>query len=56
MQLAADEISHWPEFDHVVVNDDLPAAIETVRAVLHAARSATRRQTGLAAFVQALAG
>ncbi len=56
MRLAQDEISHWPEFDHVVVNDDLPCAIETVRAVLRAARTTTVRQTGLAAFVHGLAG
>jgi guanylate kinase len=56
MLRAQDEISHWPEFDHVVVNDDLPRAIEAVRAVLHAARSATTRQTGLAGFVRGLAG
>ena len=55
MQLANDEIGHWSEFDHVVVNDDLPRAVETVRAVLHAARVATTRQTGLAAFVRGLA-
>ena len=56
MRLAPDEISHWAEFDHVVVNDDLPRAVETVRAVLHAARTATTRQTGLAAFVDGLGG
>jgi guanylate kinase len=42
------------EFDHVVVNEDLPAATEVVRAVLHGARSATRRLTGLPAFVGGL--
>jgi guanylate kinase len=56
MRLAHDEISHWAEFDHVVVTDDLPNAIEAVRAVLHAARTATARQTGAAAFVRRLAG
>ena len=47
MQLARDEISHWPEFDHVVVNDDLDQAVVAVRCVLHAARLATVRLTGL---------
>ncbi len=51
MALARDEIGHWPEFDHVVVNDDLYLAIAAVRAVLHAARVATARQIGLADFV-----
>ena len=56
MRTARDEISHWAEFDHVVVNNDLPAAVDEVRAALHAARSATARQTGLAGFVRALGG
>jgi guanylate kinase len=54
MRLARDEISHWTEFDHVVVNDDLPTAIAAVRATLLAARLATARQTGLAEFVHGL--
>jgi guanylate kinase len=54
MGLAHGEISHWPEFDHVVVNDDLTTATATVRAVLHAARVATQRQLGLQAFVTGL--
>ena len=52
MALACDEISHWPEFDHVVVNDDLDRAVAAVRAVLHAARVATPRQIGLTDFVK----
>jgi guanylate kinase len=55
MKVARDEISHWAEFDHVVVNDDLPRAVEAVRAVLHAARLATGRQVGVADYVRGLA-
>lgn len=51
MRLARDEISHWSEFDYVVINDDLDRAIAEVRAVLHAARAATPRQHGLAEFI-----
>jgi len=56
MRLSLDEIAHWREFDHVVINDDLPTAIEAVRSTLHAARSATGRMSGLGAFVRALGG
>jgi guanylate kinase len=54
MRVARDEIRHWVEFDYVVVNDDLPTATEAVRAVLHAARIATVRLTGLPGFVEEL--
>ena len=55
MRVARSEIGHWSEFDHVVVNDDLTTATETVRAILRASRAATRRQTGLPEFVARLA-
>jgi len=54
MSLAGDEIGHWREFSYVVVNDDLEQAIAAVHAVLHAARLATSRHTGLDRFVAAL--
>ncbi len=54
MRVATEEIRHWVEFDHVVVNEDLPTATEAVRAILHAARSATARLTGLQRFVDGL--
>jgi guanylate kinase len=51
MAKARDEIGHWGEFEHVIVNDVFEQAVAAVRAVLHAARVATARQPGLAAFV-----
>ncbi len=51
MTKARDEISHWREFDHVVVNDRLDQAIGDVACILRAARLATRRLVGLDAFV-----
>ncbi len=56
MARAREEISHCREFDHVLVNDDLDRASEAVRAVLHAARSATARLSGLSEFVARLSG
>ena len=54
MVSARDEISHWGEFDHVVVNDAMGEAVAAVRSVLHAARVATGRLTGLKDFVDRL--
>jgi guanylate kinase len=54
MQVAVDEISHWAEFGHVVINDDLRVSTEAVRAVLHAARVTTARLPGLNRFVAGL--
>ena len=51
MRFARDEMAHWPEFDHVLINDDFNQAVATVRSVLHAARTATARQSGLSDFV-----
>ena len=54
MSKAADEISHWPEYDYVVVNDDVEAALAQVRAILMAERLKRPRQTYLVNFVKRL--
>lgn len=43
MEAARAEIAHWTEFDHVLVNDDLPSCLAQTRAVLHAARCTASR-------------
>lgn len=48
---AKDEISHWDEFDHVLVNRDFDRTVAEVRAILHAARSTRARQPWLPGFV-----
>jgi guanylate kinase len=54
MAKAADEMSHWAEYDYVVINRDLDRAFGEVRAILAAERLKRERQTGLAAFVRGL--
>lgn len=54
MAAARAEISHWHEFDHVVVNDDFQHAVGEIRTILQAARLASGRQTGVRDFVASL--
>ena len=54
MAKAADEMSHWPEYDYVVVNRDLDASVAVVQAILTAERARRDRQVGLHEFVRRL--
>ena len=55
MRLAAEQMSHWREYDYVIVNDVLDESIANVRAILKAERlRRTRRDDGLARFVRSL--
>jgi guanylate kinase len=56
LEIARVEISHWSDFDHVVVNRDFDRTVAEVRAILHAARSARSRQPWLPEFVAGLLG
>jgi guanylate kinase len=51
MSKAASEMSHWAEYDYVVINRDIWRAYEDVCAILAAERLKRERQTGLSAFV-----
>jgi len=54
MAKAGDEMSHWAEYDYVVVNRDIDRAFADVRAILAAERLKRKRQPGLSAFVRSL--
>ncbi len=54
MAKANDEMSHWAEYDYIVVNRDLEASVDQVRAILTAERLKRDRQIGLGDFVRGL--
>jgi guanylate kinase len=54
MAKAAGEMSHWAEYDYIVINRDLRQAFQEVRAILAAERLKRERQTGLSQFVRRL--
>lgn len=51
---ARDEIARWNKYDYVIINDDLQAAYESVKAILTAERLKRERATGLSEFVNGL--
>jgi guanylate kinase len=56
MAKASSEISHWPEYDYVIVNDDIDVAHAKVLSILMAERLKRTRQIGLSDFVRQLIG
>ena len=54
MQRAASEISHWAEYDYVLINRDTEACLAQVRAIVAAERLKRQRQVGLVAFTRDL--
>jgi guanylate kinase len=54
MAKAADEMSHWAEYDYIVINRDLDDAFRELQAILLAERLKRERQAGLSAFVRGL--
>jgi guanylate kinase len=54
MAKAADEMSHFPEYDYIIVNHDIGSSVDSVRAILRAERLRRDRQVGLTEFVKGL--
>jgi guanylate kinase len=54
MAKASDEMSHWAEYDYVIVNRDVDQAFVDVKAILAAERLKRERQPGLSDFVRGL--
>jgi guanylate kinase len=54
MAAASDEMSHWGEYDYVIVNDDVDWSVAGLRAILAAERLRRTRQSGLFEFVRSI--
>ena len=54
MAKAADEMSHWPEYDYIIINNDIEQSVADVQAILRAERLKRDRRQGLSDFVNSL--
>ena len=54
MSKAADELSHFPEYDYIVINNDLEESVKQIHAILMAERRRRYRLNGLTDFVRNL--
>ncbi len=54
MSKSANEMSHYPEYDYVIINYDLNQSVQQVQSILHAERLRRERQIGLVEFVKQL--
>ena len=48
------ELSHWAEYDYILVNEDVEQSVTSVQSLLHAERLRRERQVGLSDFVETL--
>ena len=56
MKEASNEVSHWAEYDYVIVNENLEKSVAQVHAIITAERLKRTRQRGLLDFVNKLRG
>ena len=48
------EISHWAEYDYVIVNEDVETALAELQTIVNSERMRRRRQMWLGSFVKSL--
>ena len=56
MSKASGEISHFAEYDYVIINSDVDVAIAKAQAILDGERLKRRRTKGISDFVRGLIG
>ncbi len=54
MQDAANQISHWAEYDYVIINQDIEICLNEVQTILAAERLKRERRTGLSSLIRAM--
>lgn len=54
MARAHAEMSHWAEYDYIIINDDIENSVATAESILKAERARRERQRGLADFVRGM--
>ena len=54
MAKAPDEMSHWAEYDYIIINRDIGDSVDAVQSILVAERLKRERQVGLTDFVKGL--
>lgn len=54
MSKASDEMSHYSEYDYVIINDDIDHAIDKAQTILNAERLKLHRLSGMSSFVRKL--
>ena len=54
MAKSIEEISHWPEYDYVLVNDDIDETEEKLKTIINAERLRLSQQPGIVEFIRSL--
>ena len=54
MAKATSEMSHWAEYDYIIVNEDIPASVSEAEAILAAERLKRERRVGLAEWLRGM--